>query len=186
MGFSRQEYWSRRLCPSSRDLPKPGNKSESLKSSALAGGFFTTSTTWDLPNYHYSIAICQHPYSQSYGFSSSHVWMCELDHKESWASKKWCFWTLALGKTLESPLDFKKIKSVNRKGNQSWTFLGSTNAEAKASIFFPLDAKNWLTGKRPWYWERLKPGGEGDNRRWDDWMITPTQWTWIWASFRSW
>ena len=110
MGFSRQEYWSRRLCPSSRDLAKPGNKSDSVKSSALAGGFFTTSTTWDLPNYHYSIAICQHPYSQSYGFSSSHVWMCELDHKENWAPKNWCSSIVMLEKTPESPLACKEIK----------------------------------------------------------------------------
>ena len=87
------------------------------------------------------------PSSQRYGFSGSHIWMWELDYKESWAPKNWCFWTLVLEKTLESPLDCKKIKSVCPKGNQSWTVIGSTNAEAKASILCPLNAKNWLTGK---------------------------------------
>ena len=85
------------------------------------------------------------PYSQSYGFSSSHVWMWELDHKESSVLKNWCFWTVVLVKTLESPLDSKEIKPVNSKGNQSWIFIGRTDAEAP--ILWPPDAKNWLTGK---------------------------------------
>ena len=89
------------------------------------------------------------PYSQSYGFSSSHVWMWELDHKESWAPKNWCFWTVVLGKTLESPLDCKEIKPVTPKGNQSWIFIGRTDAEAEAPILWPSDAKNWLTRKDP-------------------------------------
>ena len=83
--------------------------------------------------------------SQSYGFSSSHVWIWELDHKESWASKNWCFWTMVLERTLESPLDCKEIKSVNPKGNQSWIFIRRTDAEAP--IHWPPDVKNWLTGK---------------------------------------
>ena len=88
-------------------------------------------------------------YSQSYGFSSSHVWMWELDHNESWAPKNWCFWTMVLEKTLESPLDYKEIKPVNPKGNQSWIFIGRTDAEAEAPIFWPPDVKNWLIGKDP-------------------------------------
>ena len=78
------------------------------------------------------------PYSQSYGFSISYVWMSELDHKEGWAPKNWCFWTVVLDKTLESPLDSKKIKPVNPQGNQPWIFTGRTNAEAEAPILWPL------------------------------------------------
>ena len=89
------------------------------------------------------------PSSQSYGFSSSHVWMWELDHKESWAPKNWCFWTVVLEKTLESPLDWKEIKPVYPKGNQSWIFIGRTDAEAEAPILWPPDVKNWLIGKDP-------------------------------------
>ena len=124
------------------------------------------------------------PSSQSYGFSSSHVWMWELDHKESWMPKNWCFWTVVLEKTLESPLDCKETKPVNPKGNQSWIFIGRTDAEAKAPILWPPDAKNWLIGKDPDV-ERLK-AGEGDDRGWDGWMASPTWWTWVWASFGKW
>ena len=85
--------------------------------------------------------------SQSYGFSSSHVWMWELDYKESWAPKNWCFWTVLLEKTLESPLDCKEIQPINPKGNQSWIFIGRTDAETP--ILWPPDVKNWLIGKDP-------------------------------------
>ena len=87
--------------------------------------------------------------SQSYGFSSSHVWMWELDYKESWMLKNWCFWTVVLEKTLESPLDCKEIKPVNRKGNQSWIFIGRTDVEAEAPTLWPPDMMPWLTGKDP-------------------------------------
>ena len=95
--------------------------------------------------------------SQSYGFSSSHVWLWELDYKESWMPKNWCFWTVVLEKTLESPLDCK-IRPVNPKGDQSWIFMGRTDAEAETPILWPLDAKNWLIWKDPdagkdWRWE---------------------------------
>ena len=83
--------------------------------------------------------------SQSYGFSSRHVWMWELEYKESWALKNWCFWTVVLEKTLESPLDCKEIKPVSPKGSQSWIFIGKTDAEAP--ILWAHDAKNWLIGK---------------------------------------
>ena len=106
------------------------------------------------------------PSSQSYGFSSSHVWMWELDYKKSWAPKNWCFWTVVLEKTLESSLDCKEIKPVNPKGNQSPIFIGRTDAEAEASILWPL-CEELIHWKRPWCWERLKAGGEGDNRGWD-------------------
>ena len=89
------------------------------------------------------------PSSQSYGFSSSHVWMWELDYKESWALKNWCFWTVVLEKTLESPLDCKKIQPVHPKGDQSWVFIGRTDAEADTPILWPPDVKNWLFWKDP-------------------------------------
>ena len=89
------------------------------------------------------------PYSLSYGFSSSHVWMWELDHKEGWAAKNWCFWTVVLEKTLESPLENKEIKPINPKGNRPWIFLGRTDAEAEATILWTPDAKSWLIWKDP-------------------------------------
>ena len=86
-------------------------------------------------------------YSQSYGLSSSHVWMWELD----WTLRNWCFWTVVLDKTLESPLDTKEIKSVNPKGTQPWILIGTTDAdaEAEAPVLWPPDVKNWLIGKDP-------------------------------------
>ena len=88
-------------------------------------------------------------YSQDCGLSSSHVWLWELDHKQSRALKNWCFWTVVFEKTLESPLDCKEIKSVNPKGNQSWIFIRRTDAEAEASLLWPPDAKSQLIGKDP-------------------------------------
>ena len=87
--------------------------------------------------------------NQSYGFSSSHVWMWELYHQEDWAPKNCCFWTVMLEKTLESPLDCKEIKSVNPKGNRSWIFTRRTVAETEAPILWPPDVKNWLVGEDP-------------------------------------
>ena len=87
--------------------------------------------------------------SQGYGFSSSHVWMWELDYKESWAPKNWCFWTVVLEKTLESPLDCKEIQPVHSKGDQSWVLIGGTDAEAETPKLWPPDAKNWLIWKNP-------------------------------------
>ena len=87
--------------------------------------------------------------SQSYGFSSSHVWMWELDYKESWALRNWCFWTVVLEKTLENPLDSKEMKAINPKGNQHWIFIGKTDVEAETPILWSPDAKNWLIGKDP-------------------------------------
>ena len=86
---------------------------------------------------------------QSYGFSSNHVWVWELHYKESWASKNWCFWTVVLEKTLESPLDCKEIQPIHPKGNQSWIFIGRTDAEAQSPILWPPDVKNWLLRKDP-------------------------------------
>ena len=94
------------------------------------------------------IALCwQSPYRQSYGFSCNHIWMRELDHKENWAMKNWCFWTVVLKKTLESPVDCNEVKSVNPKGNQPWIFVGRTDAEAEVPILWTPNMKNWLTGK---------------------------------------
>ena len=87
--------------------------------------------------------------SQSYGFSSGHIWMWESDYKESWVPKNWCFWTVVLEKTLEGPLDCKEIQPFNSKGNQSWIFIGSTDAEAETPILWPPDTKNLHIGKVP-------------------------------------
>ena len=89
------------------------------------------------------------PSSQIYGFSSSYVLVWELDHKESWAPKNWCSWTVVLEKALESPLDGKEIKPVNPKGNQPWIFIGKTDAEAETPVLWSPDAKSWLIGKDP-------------------------------------
>ena len=103
------------------------------------------------------------PSSQGYGFSSSHVWMWELDYKESWALKNWCFWTVVLEKTPESHLD-SKIQTVHPKGNQSWIFIGRTGCWSWSSNSLVTWCKELTHWKRPWCWERLKVGGEGDNR----------------------
>ena len=87
--------------------------------------------------------------SQSCGFSSSHVWMWELEYKESWALKNWCFWIVVLEKTLESPLDCKEIQPVHPKGDQCWVFIGRTVAEAETPILWPPDVKSWLVWKDP-------------------------------------
>ena len=89
------------------------------------------------------------PCCQSHGFSSNHVWMWELDYKESWVQKNWFFWTVVLEKTLESPLDCKKIQPIHPKENQSGIFIGRTDTEAETPILWPHNAKNWLTGKDP-------------------------------------
>ena len=117
------------------------------------------------------------PSSQSCGFSSSHVWMWEFDYKESWALKNWCFWTVVLEKTLESPLDCKEGQTVHPKGNQSWIFIGRTDAEAEINSLATW-CKELTHWKRLWCWERLKVG-EGDDRGWDGWMALPAQWTWV-------
>ena len=118
-------------------------------------------------------------------FSSSHVQMCELDHKECWIPKNWCFWTVVLEETLESPLGCKEIKPVNHKGNQFWLFFGRTDAEAEAPILWPPDSKSWLIGK-DWCSEKLKAGGEGNDRGWDGWMASLTRRTWVWINSGSW
>ena len=112
--------------------------------------------------------------------------MWELDYKESWAPKNWCFWTVVLKKTLESPLDCKEIQPVHPQGNQSWIFIGRIDVEAEALILWPPDVKNWLIGKYLDAGKRLKARGEGDDRGWDGWMASPAWLIWVWASSRSW
>ena len=124
------------------------------------------------------------PSSQGYGFSSSRVWMWELDYKESWMLKNWCFWTVVLEKTLESPLNSKEIQPVHPKGDKSWVFIGRTDVEAETPILWPPDW--WADAfERPWYWERLRAGGEGDDKGWDGWMASPTKWIWFWVNSGS-
>ena len=112
--------------------------------------------------------------------------MWELDYKESWVLKNWCFWTVVLEKTLENLLDSKEIQPVHPKGNQSWIFhwkdwCWSWNSNTLATWCEELT--HW---KRPWCWERQKPGGEGDDRGWDSWMVSLTQWTWVWVKSGGW
>ena len=119
--------------------------------------------------------------SQSNGFSSGHVWMWHLNYKESWALKNWCFWTVVLEKTLESPLDCKETQPVHPKGNQSW----STDAEAEIPIIWPPDTKNWLIGKDPdvrkdWRWEE-KGMTENEMVGWHHWLYR-----WVWISSDNW
>ena len=115
------------------------------------------------------------PCSQSYGFSSSHLWMWELDHKEGWVLKNWCFSTVLLEKTLENSWDCKEIKPFNSKGNQSWIFIGRTMLKLKLKLKLQYFGHlMWRTDllKIPWCWERLKAGGEGDDRGKDSWMAS--------------
>ena len=123
---------------------------------------------------HYFANKC--PYSQSYDFIISHVWMWELDHKEGWAPNN-C--TVVFEKTLESPLDWREIKPVHPKRNQSWIFIGRTHAEAETPNTLATSCEEVTHYKRPWYWETLKAGAEGEDRGWGVWMASLTRWTWI-------
>jgi len=126
-------------------------------------------------------SLCQQSLdSQSYEFCSCYIQMWELNQKESWALKNWCFWTVVLEKTLKSPLICKEIKPVNPKGNHPRIFIGRTGAEAP--IIWPPDSRNWFLWKRCWCWWRLKTKGEGNNQGSVVWVTSPTQWTWIWAN----
>ena len=123
------------------------------------------------------------PYSQGYGFSSGHVRRWELDYKESWELKNWCFWTVVLEKTLESPLDCKESQPVQSKEISPGCSLEGLKLKLKFQSFGHLMRKptHW---KR--LWERLKVGGEGDNWGWDGWMASLTQWTGVWVNSGSW
>ena len=126
------------------------------------------------------------PSSQGYGFSSGHVCMWELDYKESWAWKN-CFWTVLLEKTLETPLDSEEIQPVHPKWNQSWLFIGRTDAEAETPVLWSPDVKSWLIGKdrdTGKEWGREEKGMTEDAMVGSHW--TWTQWTWVWVISRSW
>ena len=123
------------------------------------------------------------PSNQRYGFSSSHVWLWEQDHKEGWALKNWCFLTVVLEKTLESSLDSKEVKLVNLKGDQPWIIIGRTDAEAKDPILYPPEAESWLFGKDPDVrndWRQEEKGVTEDEMV--GWMASLTQWIWVWAN----
>ena len=126
------------------------------------------------------------PSSQGYGFPSGHVWMWELDYKESWVEKNWYFCTVVLEKTLESPLDCKEIQPVHPKGDQSWVFIGRTDVEAETPTLWPPDVKSWLIWKDPDAGKDWGQEEKGTRQRWDDWIASPTQWTWVWVNSRSW
>ena len=117
------------------------------------------------------------PSSQSYGFSSSHIWIWDLDHKESWELKNWCFWTVVLEKTLESPFHPKCISLNIHWKDRCWRW----NSNTLSTCY-----KELTHLKIPWCWERLKAAGEGDDRGWDGWMASLTQWTWVWRNSGSW
>ena len=134
--------------------------------------------SYDKPRWHIKklrhYFVDKDPYSQSYGFSSSHIQMWELDHKEGWMPKNWCFQTVVPEKILENPLNSKEIKPINPKGNQSWIFIGSTDAEAEAPVLWSPDAQSQLIGKDPdagkdW---RQEDGGttEDEMFRWHHWF----------------
>ena len=126
------------------------------------------------------------PSSQSSGFSSSHVWTAgELDYKQSWVPKNWCFWIVVLEKSHESPLDCKEIQPVHPKGNQSWIFIGKSDAEAETLILWLPHGKNWFIGEdsdagKDWRQEEKGMAG------WNGWVASLTQWTWVWISSGSW
>ena len=109
--------------------------------------------------------------------------MWELNYKESWALRNWCFWTVLLQNTIESPLDSKEIQSVYPKGNQSWMFIGRTDVETEASIVWPPDAKSQLIGKDP---DAGKDWRQEEKGMTEDEMVLLTQWTWVWVSSRRW
>ena len=120
------------------------------------------------------------PYSQNYGFFSSHVWMWELDYEESWALKNWCFW-IVLEKTLGIPWTARRSnQSILKNINPEYS-LERLMLKLKLQYFGYTELNHW---KRPWCWERSKAGGEGDDREWDGWMVSSTQWTWVWANSR--
>ena len=110
--------------------------------------------------------------------------MWELDCEASWMPKNWCFYTVVLEKTLESPLDCKEIQPVHSEGDQPWDFFGRNDAKAETPVLWPPHAKGWLIGK-DWCWRDLGEGGEGDDRRWDGWMASLTRWMWVWVNFGS-
>ena len=123
--------------------------------------------------------------SQSYGFSSGHVWMWELDYKESQALKDWCFWTVVLEKSLESPWTVGRSNQLILREISPECSLEGLMLKLKFQ-YFATWCEELTHLKRPWCWERLKAGGEGDDRGWDGWMTSPTWWAWVWVSSGNW
>ena len=155
-----------------------------IKRCLLLGKKVMTNLDSILKSRHYFVN--KGPSSRGYGFSSSHVWMWELDYKESWVPKNWCFWTVVLEKTLwESlrlqgdPTSSSWKRSVLGVHWEDWCWSWNSNTLATW-----CEQSTHL--KRPWSWERLKAGGEGEDRIWDGWMASPTQWTWVWVDSGSW
>ena len=140
---------------------------------------------------HFHLDICigvklvGHHFASKGPYSEGKLWFFQSScmdvsvGPQSWAPKNWCFLTVVLEKTLESPWDCKEIKSVNSKENKPWISTGRTAAETEAPKLWPPYMKSWLLGKD---WERLRAKEEGDDRGWDGWMASPTQWTWIWTN----
>ena len=124
------------------------------------------------------------PSSQRDSFSSHYILMLELDYKESWAPKNWCFWSVVLEKTLERSLDFKEIQPVHPKGNQPWIFIGRTEAKSWSSNTLAIWCKEPTHWKRPWCWERLKAEEMGPTE--DEMVGWSIQWTWVWMNSGSW
>ena len=124
--------------------------------------------------------------SQSYGFSGSHVWMWELNHKEIWLLKNWCFQSVVLEKTLESLLNCKEIYPTYPKGNQSWIFTGRTDAKTETPILWPPDAKNSLTGKKTLMLGKIEGRRRRGRQRMNQLDASLTQWMWVWVNSRSW
>ena len=125
----------------------------------------------------------QHIKKQRHYFVNKGLW--ELEYKESWVLKNWCFWTVVLEKTLESPLNCEEIQPVHPKGDQSWVFIGRIDVEAETQYFGHL-MQRADSSEKILIWERLRAGGEGNNRGWDGWMTSPIQWTWVWVDSRGW
>ena len=126
-----------------------------------------------------------------FGFSILSCWSLCLFHHQYHsvlifgAPKNWCFWTVLLEKTLESPLDCKEMQPVHSKGDQSWVFFGRNDAKAETPILWPPHAKSWLIGKDSEAGRDWGAGGDGDHRGWDGWMASATQWTWVWVNSGS-
>ena len=151
--FVRQSHWKWWLQAWNRKMLALGRKAVTNLNSILKSRDITLPTKSI-----YSNLCC-------FFFFNSHVWMWELDYKESWTPKNWCLWIMVLKKTPGSPLDFKLIQPVRPKENQSWIFIRRTDVEAETPILRPPEAKNWFIWKSPWCWKRLKAGGEGDETR---------------------
>ena len=168
--LGREDPLEKEMAIHSSTLAGKSHGRRSLIGYSLWGHKELDTTEW----LHFNYFADKGPSSQSYDFSSSHLWMWKLDQKESWALKNWCFWTVVLEKTLKSPLDCRESQPVNPKGNQSWMFIGSTDAEAETPVLWPPDVKNWLIRKDPdagkdW-WQEEKGLTEDEMVRWHHWL----------------